>query len=215
MRPFAVSTLCTLGLAIGLAVASARPASATPPPGPDTRAMMEAWGLDPAVLSGNASQLLLRTPDPAVDTLYQAVHHSLQDPREARLLCAAFEPGGDRSLDGLNRVAAGLSDTSRQRFANAVVLVLMSAAQGVAQPWDVDAARQALKAAAVRAAILNDGFTAALNGNDADARCRAVGQLTAALEDQPQAERAAVTRLLLMEGVAMLAGAASSDALSR
>ncbi|GAB3338431.1 hypothetical protein [Marilutibacter aestuarii] len=207
MRPFAVSTLCTLGLAIGLLLAHSRPAAATPPPGPDTRAMMEAWGLDPALLAGNASGLLQRAPDASVDALFQAVHGSLQDPREARLLCAAFEPEGDRSLDGLSRAAGALGDTSRQRFANAVVLVLVTAAQGSPQPWDADGARQSLKAAAVRAAILNDGFTAALNGADADARCRAVGQLTAALEDRPQAERAAVTRLLLIEGMAMLGDA--------
>ncbi len=204
MRPFAVSTLCTLGLAIGLLLAHSRPAAAAPPPAPDTRAMMEAWGLDPSILAGNASQLLERTPDAAVDTLFQAVHQSLQDPREAQVLCAAFEPDGDRSLDGLGRVAGSLGEVSRQRFANAVVLVLVSSAQGVPQAWDPAFARQSLKAAAVRAAILNDGFTAALNGNDARARCRAVGQLTAALEGQPQSERAAVTRLLLLEGMAML-----------
>ncbi|KAB8196982.1 hypothetical protein FKV24_004020 [Lysobacter maris] len=206
IRPFAVSTLCTLGLAIALFSSAAHPAAAAPPPGPDTRAMMEAWGVDPAVLAGNGAALLRNAPDPAVDTLFQAVHHSLQDEKEARALCALFEPDGDRSLDGLNRAAATLGDNSRQRLANAVVLVLMSSAQGSPQAYDADAARQALKAAAVRAAMLNDGFTTALNGGNNRARCRAVGQLTAALEGQPQAERAAVTRLLLGEGLTMLAG---------
>lgn len=206
IRPFAVSTLCTLGLAIALFSSAAHPAAAAPPPGPDTRAMMEAWGVDPAVLAGNGAALLRNAPDPAVDTLFQAVHHSLQDEKKARALCALFEPDGDRSLDGLNRAAATLGDNSRQRLANAVVLVLMSSAQGSPQAYDADAARQALKAAAVRAAMLNDGFTTALNGGNNRARCRAVGQLTAALESQPQAERAAVTRLLLGEGLTMLAG---------
>ncbi|MCF7221734.1 hypothetical protein [Marilutibacter chinensis] len=209
IRPFAVSTLCTLGLAIALFSAATHPAAATPPPGPDTRAMMEAWGVDPAVLAGNGAALLRNAPDPAVDTLFQAVHHSLQDEREARALCALFDPGGDRSLEGLNRAAATLGDDSRQRLANAVVLVLMTSAQGSPQPFDIEVARQTLKAAAVRAAFLNDGFTTALNSDSARARCRAVGQLTAALEDRPQAERAAVTRLLLSEGLAMLAATPS------
>lgn len=206
IRPFAASTLCTLGLASALFAAASHPAAATPPPGADARAMMEAWGIDPAVLAGDGATLLQRAPDPAVDTLFQAVHLSFQNAQEAQALCALFEPDGDRSLEGLNRAAATLGDASRRRLANAVVLVLMTSAQGTPQPYDVGTARQALKAAAVRAALLNDGFTAALNGGDTRARCRAIGQLTAALEGQPQAERAAVTRLLLGEGLAMLAG---------
>ncbi|QDH71496.1 hypothetical protein [Marilutibacter alkalisoli] len=208
-RPFAVSSLCSLGLAIALLTAASRPATATPPPGADARAMIEAWGVDPSVLAGNGADLLQRAPDPAVDALFQAVHRSLQDENESRALCGLFEPGGDRSLDGLNRAALSLGDASRQRLANAVLLVLMSSAQGKPQPYDAEAAGQALKAAAVRATFLNDGFTAALNGNDADARCRAVAQLTTALEGQPQAERAAVTRLLLSQGLTMLADMSS------
>jgi hypothetical protein len=204
MRPSIPSLFCTTLLAFAL------PAMAAPP-GPNLEAMLDAWGIDTTVLVGESDALLRRAPDPAVDVLFQAVHASLQSPDEAAALCAMFDPAADRSLEAFNRVATGLSDTSRQRFANAVVLLLSSTAQGVEQPYDAEAARQSLKAAGVRTAMLNDGFTAGLNGNDPDARCHAVGQLVDNVSEQPQAERAAITRLMIGEGLAWLAPADAGE----
>ena len=76
------------------------------------------------------------------------------------------------------------------------------------------AARQSLKAAGVTAAILHDGFVAGLNadGNAPDARsarCQSLRWLLDAMQARPVAERAAMTRLLLDEGLTrMSAGAA-------
>ena len=110
-----------------------------------------------------------------------------------------------------NRVASQLSDESRLRFANAVTDIFVSAAQSPRQPYDANLATQALKAAGVRAAFLNDGFVAGLNGTDHDARCRSVGWLMDAMKSRPLAERASVMRLLLSQGLDYFAlGAATS-----
>ena len=86
-------------------------------------------------------------------------------------------------------------------FANAVADVFVSAAQSPRQPYDAAVAEQALKAAGVRAALLDEQFLAGLNGDDHDARCRSVGSLLESLQSRPLGERAAVTRLLLSQGL--------------
>ena len=53
----------------------------------------------------------------------------------------------------------------------------------------------------MRAAILDGNFLAGLNGNDHNARCRSVGSLLESLQSRPLGERAAVTRLLLSQGL--------------
>lgn len=163
------------------------------------------WSFDPSVLAAGGD-LLLRAPDREIDGLFQAVHAVAQSPNEVQALCGLFDPQADRSLAGLNAVASRLGPDSRTRFANAVANVLVAAMQSSPQPHDVAAARQSLKAAGVTAAILHDGFLAGLNadGNDAatrDARCQSLRWLLDAMQTRPQPERAAMTRLLLDEGL--------------
>lgn len=181
---------------------AAAPTSAPAPPPP-----LDAWGLDPAAVLASGEELLLRAPDSALDGLLQALHASAQSPRDAQALCALFDPRGEPGLERLQQLSGRLGDDTRARFADAVAVLVVSAAQSPRQPYDPAQARQALKAAGVRAALLHDGFTAALAGDDHDARCRAVGQLLEVVRAQPLAERAAVTRLLLGEGLGQWLGA--------
>lgn len=156
---------------------------------------------DPGALIADGRELLMRAPDASVDGLFQAVHASARAPQDARVLCALFDPQADRSLDGYNRIAAQLSEQSRMRFADAAADFFITAAQSPRQAYDANVAAQSLKAAGVRAALLNDGFLAGLNGNDHDARCRSVGWLLDAMAARPVGERASVMRLLLSQGL--------------
>jgi len=160
-----------------------------------------AWGLDPGALVADGRELLMRAPDASVDGLFQAVHASAREPRDARTLCSLFDPDAERSLDGYNQIASQLSEQSRVRFADAATNFFLTAAQSPRQPYDANLATQALKAAGVRAALLNDGFLAGLNGGDHDARCRSVGLLMDAVAARPVGERASVMRLLLSQGI--------------
>lgn len=180
------------------------PASAAPP---DPASVAEAWGFDPAVLVADGMELLGRAPDPAVDGLFQAVHAAAGRPGEANALCALFEPEADRSLAGMNEAAARLDRESRERFALAVAEVLVEATRNPPQPFDADAARQSLKSAGATAAILHDDFLPGMQGNG-NARCRSFGMLLDVLGERPLGERAAVTRLLLREGLAQAADGA-------
>lgn len=155
------------------------------------------------MLEGHA--LLLRAPDAAVDGLFRAVHASARQPGEAQALCALFDPRADRSLAGLNAMAARLGPASRERVANAAAAVFIAAAQSPPQPFDEARAGQLLKAAGVRAALVDDGFTTGLTGDDHPARCRSIGTLLDVLQQRPLEERAAVTRLLLSQGLALVA----------
>lgn len=166
---------------------------------------IEQWGFDPSVLVADGTELLARAPDRSIDALFQAVHASSRDAADAQVLCRLFDPAADRSLAGLNATAARLSDASRERFAGAVAEVFVGAMQHPPRTRDPEPARQALRAAGVRAAMLNDDFTAGLRGDDHVGRCRSVSMLLDSLHGQPLAERAAVTRLLLAEGMARLA----------
>ncbi|MFC3550783.1 hypothetical protein ACFOLC_07090 [Lysobacter cavernae] len=165
------------------------------------------WGIDPSVLAADGRDLLRRAPDASIDGLFQAVHASAQSPQDARVLCTLFDPQAERSIAGYNAIAAQLGEASRTHFATAVADLVIAAAQSPRQPFDAATAQQALKAAGVRAALLDDGFVAGLNGGDHDARCRSVGALLDAVQARPLAERAAVTRLLLSEGLNYLAAA--------
>ena len=165
----------------------------------------DGWSFDPSVLAAGGD-LLRRAPDREIDQLFQAVHAAAQAPAEADALCGLFDPQADRSLAGLNAVASQLGPDSQTRFANAVANVLVSAMQSPPQRYDAAAARQSLKAAGVTAAILHDGFVAGLNadGNAPDARsarCQSLRWLLDAMQTRPIAERAAMTRLLLDEGL--------------
>jgi hypothetical protein len=168
------------------------------------------WNLDPGALLASGNDLLRQVPDAEMDGLFQAVHDAAQDDRQAQLLCGLFDPDADRSLQGLGAVASKLDPASRQRFASAIAAALVAAMQSPQQPFDAARAGQSLKAAATTAAILHDGFVAGINTSGADApsreaRCRSVRWLLDAMQSRPQAERAAMTRLLLEQGLAWLA----------
>ena len=163
--------------------------------------VLEQWGFDPAALVSSGQDLLSRAPDATVDGLFQALHATAKRPEDSQALCALFDPQADRGLDGLNTLVSQLGEESRVRLADAVAQFVVAAAQNPPQPYDAAAARQALKSAGVRAALLNDGFVAGLNGDDHPARCRSIGLLLDALQPQPVGERAAVTRLMLAEGL--------------
>ncbi|MGQ4582049.1 hypothetical protein [Lysobacter sp. F60174L2] len=211
-RPIATTALTVILLAGWLPAAAAATAgpqgasqSAPPQATPATPgATIEQWGFDPAVLVADGTELLARAPDPAIDRLFQAMHASSRDPADAQVLCRLFDPASDRSLAGLNAIASRLGQASQERFANAVAGVFVAAMQNPPQAHDVTAARQVLKAAGVRAALLNDGFIAGLDGNDHAARCDSVAMLLDVLHERPMSERAGVTRLLLGEGLQRL-----------
>ena len=168
------------------------------------------WTLDPDALLASGNDLLRQVPNAEMDGVFQAVHAAAQDDRQAQLLCGLFDPDADRSLQGMGAVAAKLDPVHRQRFATAIADALVAAMQSPPQAFDATQARQSLKASAATAAILHDGFVAGLDnpGNDApgrDLRCRSVRWLLDAMQSRPQVERAAMTRLLLEQGLSQLA----------
>jgi hypothetical protein len=172
----------------------------------------DGWNLDPQALLASGNDLLRQVPDAQVDGVFQALHAAARDDRQARLLCGLFDPDADRSLQGLGAVASQLEPASRQRFASAIADALVAAMQSPPQSFDAAQARQTLKASAATAAILHDGFLAGLNGSGADdatraSRCRSVRWLLDAMQSRPPGERAAMTRLLLEQGLSRLAPA--------
>lgn len=166
---------------------------------------IEQWGFDPSTLVADGHELLLRAPDSAIDQLFQAARSSLADPHDAEVLCPLFDPSAERSLASFNDVANRLGPEHGSRFAAAVANLFVAAVQSPRQPFDQAAAAQALKAAGVRAALVNDGFVAGLNGSDHQARCRSIRWLLDDLGAQPLDQRAAVARLMLSEGLGYLA----------
>ena len=168
------------------------------------------WNLDPGALLASGNDLLRQVPDAQMDGVFQAVHVAAQDDHQAQLLCGLFDPQADRSLQGLGAVASKLDPANRQRFATAIADALVAAMQSPPQAFDLAQARQSLKASAATAAILHDGFVAGLNNAGGDAsgrslRCRSVRWLLDAMQARPQPERAAMTRLLLEQGLSRLA----------
>lgn len=167
-------------------------------------------GIDIDALIGEAGGVLMRAPDSAIDSLFQAVHASAQIPKEADAMCRLLEPDADRSLEAIGRAANRLGPDSRERFVAAIAEIASAGLQSPPQPYDAAAARQVLKSAGVTAMLLHDGFLAGLSatGNDRasrDARCRSMRWMLDALQDVPLAQRASATRLLLNEGLALLA----------
>ncbi len=165
--------------------------------------------IDPGVLVSGTEDILRRAPDSSIDSLFQAVHAAAQVPAEAKTICALFEPDADRSVGGFSTAANSLGDTSRDRFLTAITDIAVAGLQGQRQPYDAAVARQALKSAGARAAILHEGFVGALTatGNDAatrEARCRSLRWMLESLKTQPLGERAAATRLMLNEGLSRM-----------
>lgn len=199
-----VGPAATLALASIAAPPAARevPPPADPQPSPQ---VLQAWGFDPAVLVADGRELLLRAPDHAIDKLFQVLLDSARQPRQAQVICALFDPDADRSLAGFNAMAAELDPAIRERYVLAIADLFVAATRHPPAPFDAAAARQALRQAGVRAALLNGQFSAGLQGSDPDARCRSAAMLLEAMAPRPLAERAAVTRLLLIEGLERLA----------
>lgn len=167
-------------------------------------------GIDIDALVSGAGDVLMRAPDSAIDGLFQAVHASAQVPKEAQTMCRLLEPDADRSLEAIGRGANRLGPASRERFTTAVAEIATTGLQNPPQAYDAVAARQVLKSAGVTAMLLHDGFLLGLNstGNDSasrDARCRSMRWMLDALQDVPLAQRASATRLLLNEGLTLLA----------
>lgn len=182
--------------AIALATAMALPV------GVPAQEPVPAPGFDPAAVADGVRDLLARTPDREIDGLFQALHGAMRDPREAEAICSLFDDDADRGFEGLNAVAMRLGETSRQRFVDAIAYALIAGLEGQPQAFDRDAATQALKSNAARAAMLHDGFTAGFaEGATRDARCASLGQMLDVLAQRPQSERAMVTRLLLEQGL--------------
>ncbi|MEJ7746526.1 MAG: hypothetical protein WKF61_07180 [Luteimonas sp.] len=164
---------------------------------------------DPAALMSGTEDIVRRAPDSSIDSLFQAVHAAAQTPDEAKVMCRLFEPDADRSVEGFSRATNQLGEASRERFISAITDIAVAGLQGQPQPYDAILARQALKSAGARAAILHDGFVAGLtaaSGEEAsrDARCRSLRWMLDSLKTQPLAERAAATRLMLNEGLSRL-----------
>lgn len=167
-------------------------------------------GIDINALIDGAGDVLMRAPDSAIDGLFQAVHASAQVPAEAQTMCRLLEPDADRSLEAIGRAANQLGPDSRERFTVAVAEIATTGLQSPPQAYDEVAARQVLKSAGVTAMLLHDGFLLGLNttGNDRasrDARCRSMRWMLDALKDVPLAQRASATRLLLNEGLTLMA----------
>lgn len=167
------------------------------------------WSLDPGALAAGGSDMLRRAPDRQIDALFQAVNAVMQNDDEAQAMCGLFDPDADRSIEGLNAVAARLGPASRTRLADAMADVVVAALQSPLQAYDAAAARQALKAAGVTAAMLHDGFVAGLASEGLDAesrtlRCRSLRWLLDGVASRSPGERAAITRLLLDEGLARI-----------
>lgn len=163
---------------------------------------------DAAAMATVGSDVLRRAPDSAIDSLFQAVRIAAHSPDEANVLCALFEPEADRSVQAFQRTVARLGPASQDRFANAFVGLALAGLQGQPQPYDPAAARQVLKATAVKATFLHADFSAGINatGSDAasrDARCSAFQKLVDVLGNEPLAARASATRWLLDEGLTL------------
>ena len=164
-------------------------------------------GIDPMQVIAGANDVLLRAPDADIDRLFRAVHAASRDEREARGLCALFEPDADRSLMGLQRAANALGEASRVRFIEAVTAVAVNGLQAPPRAWDPAMGEQALKAATVTGMMLHDGFLLGLSSTGRDAassraRCTAFRQMLDVLEGFSVGERVAATRYLLSEGLA-------------
>jgi hypothetical protein len=168
------------------------------------------WGLDPSVLATGGSDLLRRAPDAQVDGLFQAVHAATRDGAGAQAMCALFEPDADRSIAGLGAVAAQLDPDHRAQLGDAIAALVVAGLQARAQAVDRTLAQQALTRAAVTAGMLHDGFAAGLQAGDDPAgraaHCQSLHWLLDAVQMRPPAERVAITRLLLDQGLAHLAG---------
>lgn len=163
-------------------------------------------------LASQADSLLRSASNDALDSLFQSVHAVSRSPDDAGKVCRALASSERGSADTWLALAQDLSSDNRDRLTGALGEVALSGWQGSPAPFDEKAARTSLRQAGVRAAMLNDGFSASAlsvdgsaDGNEAEMealRCRSLGWLLDAVAGQPLDERAAITRLLLRDGLA-------------
>ena len=190
--------------ALLFALAAAAPASA------QEEYTIDLSQIDPSALLASAGDVVLRAPDSAIDDLFQAAHGASQSPRDAKILCALFDPHADRSFEALADTANRLGADSRERFGLALANIAATGLQNPRQSYDAAAAEQTLKSAGVTAMLLHDGFMVGMTADGADAasrdaRCRSFGWMLDALHDVPMPQRVAATRLMLSDGLAQLA----------
>ena len=165
-------------------------------------------------LATQADALLRSASEQSIDCLFQSVHGLSKTPGDSARLCRALASPDRGSADTWLALAQQISPGNRDALTGALGDVALSGWQGSPAAFNEEDARKSLRQAGVRAAMLNEGFSAsALSGNDgevadgdeADAlRCRSLGWLLDAVASQPRAERAAITRLLLRDGMASL-----------
>ena len=157
----------------------------------------------------------------SLDELFKSVHAVSTSPEDAAKVCRALASPDRGNGDTWLRLAQDLSAANRDRLTSAIGEVALSAWLGQPAPFDEKAARTWLRQAGVRAAMLNDGFSASALRADgaADAseaemealRCRSLGWLLDAVAGQPLAERAAITRLMLRDGLASMLQESAED----
>lgn len=161
-------------------------------------------------LGSEADAMLRSASIKSLDGLFQAVHAVSTSPADAEKVCAALASPDRGSAQAWLGLAQALSADHRDRLTRALGEIALSAWQGQPAPFDESAARTSLRQAGVRAALLHDGFSASALGSQGDKadvdiqaqRCRSLGWLLDAVASRPQAERAAITRLMLRDGLA-------------
>lgn len=164
-------------------------------------------------LATQADALLRSASESSLDRLFQSVHGLSRTPEDSARLCRALASPDRGSADTWLALAQQISPGNRDALTGALGDVALSGWQGRPAAFNEEEARKSLRQAGVRAAILNEGFSvgaltadATIPGDaEADAlRCQSLGWLLDAVASQPQAERAAITRLLLRDGMASL-----------
>lgn len=172
-------------------------------------------------LAAQADALVRSASSEALDSLFQSVHGISATPADAAQVCRALASPDRGSADTWLALAQGLSGDNRDALTSALGEVALSGWQGRPAAFDEAAARTLLRQAGVRAAMLHEGFSAAAfnadegAGNEAEMeslRCRSLGWLLDAVAGQPAEERAAITRLLLRDGLASALEKSAADA---
>lgn len=171
-------------------------------------------------LAAQADVLLRSASERSLDDLFQSVHGLSKSPQDSARLCRALASPERGSADTWLRLAQEIAPAHRDALSGALGDIALSGWRGQPAAFNEDDARKSLRQAGVRAALLNEGFSASTlsavaDTQDAQAdalRCRSLGWLLDAVATQPRGERAAITRLLLRDGVASLLQQAAPDA---
>lgn len=158
-------------------------------------------------LAVQADGLLRAASDSSLDSLFQSVHGVSRHPDDAAQVCRALASEQRASADTWLALAQNLSIANRRALTSALGEIAISGWQSMPRQFDEAKARLWLRQAGVRAAMSNHGFSARMwdsAPNDAEQealRCQSLGWLLDAVASQSQAERAAITRLLLRDGL--------------